>query len=379
VNEPVAEPVNLLLLCAFFYIVEELQDLYAEGIREYILGAGWMNLMDWLAIFACLLTYSAWIRYFSVISAFHEPIPYPLLLSTISLQINTGVTLFCIIFKGLKFTMTIPVMCSIGNCFAHVMVPIALFTGVVCVLQLAFGMIFHLTFCTSMVQFETLPSAMFSMFRGLLGDMDVDGLLQAQPFWGPMFYICYVTAVLFIALTILIAIVCYSYDEVKDVPPKQGLVLNFCDTVSGYFEAFMDQADKQGSNASSSQQGQQGHPSGGNPMLPKKSAAAQPGGSAVVGELAEVMRCLHTLQDQMSNMQRQMDQQLITSKLAPYCPSDEKNIKSGKKSRRKDTPDNNQQRLTQLDEDLDLMDAAGSEIGIESVLTSGTVEKIIHL
>merc|ERR1719502_441249 len=102
-----------------------------------------------------------------------------------------------------------------------------------------------------------------------------------------MFYICYVTAVLFIALTILIAIVCYSYDAVKDVPPKQGLMLNIFESISDKFEAFVGKSDNQSCNASASQQDH--HPSSGNPMVPKKSVAAEPGGSAVVGELAEVM------------------------------------------------------------------------------------------
>eukprot|EP00657_Telonema_sp_P-1_P004190 TRINITY_DN19675_c0_g1_i1.p2 TRINITY_DN19675_c0_g1~~TRINITY_DN19675_c0_g1_i1.p2 ORF type:complete len:102 (-),score=37.72 TRINITY_DN19675_c0_g1_i1:79-384(-) len=76
-----------------------------------------------------------------------------------------------------------------------------------------FGVLFNLIFSsTAMNSFNTLQISMFSLFRGLLGDVDVDGLTSASPIVGPLLFCLYVTVVLFVAFTILIAV---SYTHLR--------------------------------------------------------------------------------------------------------------------------------------------------------------------
>ena len=82
--------------------------------------------------------------------------------------------------------------------------------------------LFNILFATDMQSFSTPGRSFFTMFRGLLGDIDVDTLVEAQPTLGPMVFSLYVTMVLFIAFTILIAIISDSHDAVKDVVPEEG-------------------------------------------------------------------------------------------------------------------------------------------------------------
>jgi hypothetical protein len=92
---------------------------------------------------------------------------------------------------------------------------------------LAFAIVFHFIFVISpMDSFGGLTESVFSLFRGLLGDMDVDGLKLYSPIWGPLLYVIYVTVVLFVAFTILIAIVCESFSAIMDERPSDGVIIN---------------------------------------------------------------------------------------------------------------------------------------------------------
>ena len=57
----------------------------------------------------------------------------------------------------------------------------------------------------------------------LLGDLDVDAIERSRPIMGPLIYATFVTSVLSVAFTILIAIIANSYEAVKEDRPKQGM------------------------------------------------------------------------------------------------------------------------------------------------------------
>ena len=86
--------------------------------------------------------------------------------------------------------------------------------------------LFNILFATDMQSFSTPGRSFFTMFRGLLGDIDVDTLVETQPTLGPVVFSLYVTMVLFIAFTILIAIISDSYDAAKDVVPEEGTMVS---------------------------------------------------------------------------------------------------------------------------------------------------------
>jgi len=215
--------VNALLVYFFFSIAEEFQDVYAEGMHTYIIKAGYMNIIDWCGLLTCLGVFVDCLAYYGNQNGLKGiRAPYPAVAALLDLQRTCGYAMFFVIIKSLKFTKTIPVMCSIGNCFAHVMVPITLFAVVIVILQFAFASLGNLAFCTSLVQFDTISASSFSMFRGLLGDVDVDGFLDVDSVFGSWFFVVYVFVVLWVCMTMLIAIVSVSYDSVQDIPPQEG-------------------------------------------------------------------------------------------------------------------------------------------------------------
>jgi hypothetical protein len=67
--------------------------------------------------------------------------------------------------------------CSAGNTFAHAMVPVGVLLLVVFFLLFGFAVVFQIKLAvTQMHSFNSLGTSLFSVFRGLLGDMVAPGL-----------------------------------------------------------------------------------------------------------------------------------------------------------------------------------------------------------
>eukprot|EP00658_Telonema_sp_P-2_P003289 TRINITY_DN11213_c0_g1_i1.p1 TRINITY_DN11213_c0_g1~~TRINITY_DN11213_c0_g1_i1.p1 ORF type:complete len:284 (+),score=82.00 TRINITY_DN11213_c0_g1_i1:95-946(+) len=129
------------------------------------------------------------------------------------------------ILRSLKFTSHVPVMCTIGDTFSNAMKPTMLFLFAIVVLFLGFGVSFNVIFSTDLDAFSRLDVTLFSMFRGLSGDIDADSISDVQPVIGPLIFSLFLTVVLFVAFTILIAIVSDAYDVAKERKPQKGLLL----------------------------------------------------------------------------------------------------------------------------------------------------------
>eukprot|EP00633_Aureoumbra_lagunensis_P006459 CAMPEP_0197317948 /NCGR_PEP_ID=MMETSP0891-20130614/49157_1 /TAXON_ID=44058 ORGANISM="Aureoumbra lagunensis, Strain CCMP1510" /NCGR_SAMPLE_ID=MMETSP0891 /ASSEMBLY_ACC=CAM_ASM_000534 /LENGTH=430 /DNA_ID=CAMNT_0042808167 /DNA_START=356 /DNA_END=1648 /DNA_ORIENTATION=+ len=71
-------------------------------------------------------------------------------------------------------------------------------------------MIFH----DRLFEFRTLSASSFTLLRSLLGDFDFASLRDAEIFWGPVFFIVFVSLANFVILNTVIAIIADSYQEV---------------------------------------------------------------------------------------------------------------------------------------------------------------------
>jgi len=53
----VSAAVDAMLLFGFFYLNEEICEFVWQGPRRYLVGSGWMNLLDWAGILAVMMAY----------------------------------------------------------------------------------------------------------------------------------------------------------------------------------------------------------------------------------------------------------------------------------------------------------------------------------
>merc|ERR1712086_592311 len=159
------------------------------------------------------------------------------------LGIITGIALFLVTFKVMKYTKKIPIMCIIHNTFADTVWRITIFLALMCLIFVAFAMMFMNMYSLKMAEFGTFRQSVLGMFQLMNGDLDVDALITQRPIAGPAIYIVYTIFTVFIAFTILISIVSDSYENAKDRQPDPGLVTLVAGEAQAYMKLKMQQDD----------------------------------------------------------------------------------------------------------------------------------------
>lgn len=69
----------------------------------------------------------------------------------------------------------------VGMVFTDVIADVAIFLIIVLVLLVAFATLFYFNLSLALSDFESLPKSLYSVFRGLTGDMDMSGIFEAAP------------------------------------------------------------------------------------------------------------------------------------------------------------------------------------------------------
>eukprot|EP00658_Telonema_sp_P-2_P016788 TRINITY_DN1649_c0_g2_i5.p1 TRINITY_DN1649_c0_g2~~TRINITY_DN1649_c0_g2_i5.p1 ORF type:complete len:670 (+),score=77.33 TRINITY_DN1649_c0_g2_i5:102-2111(+) len=166
------------LILGFYILCEELQDVIVGGWKDYFLHAGWLNLFDWMTVFMLFMLWVFGAIYQGVIPELNIPWQmrtdtfWTLALVQSYWQTLLGLACFCMVTKGLKYTKNVPIMCGIGNTFSHAMVPVGVLLLVIFFLLFGFAIVFQIKFSTTqMNSFNSLGTSLFSVFRGLMGEI----------------------------------------------------------------------------------------------------------------------------------------------------------------------------------------------------------------
>jgi cytochrome b subunit of formate dehydrogenase len=105
------------------------------------------------------------------------------------------------------------------------------------ILWLAFVQLMHLLFQTKILGFSTFPRSMTTCFQMMLGKFQVDGLLQANMFFGPLMFAVYNIFIVFILLNMFVSIINDSFASVRKNAEKQNDDLNMVQFVKEKFKA----------------------------------------------------------------------------------------------------------------------------------------------
>lgn len=115
-------------------------------------------------------------------------------------------------FKFISFNKTMNQLSStIGACVKDLIG----FSIMFFLVFLAFAQLGYLIFGSQVEDYSNFESAIFSQFRILLGDFDLDVLESASPVLGPAYFVLFVFFIFFILLNMFLAIIIDTYSEVK--------------------------------------------------------------------------------------------------------------------------------------------------------------------
>ncbi|ESO05743.1 hypothetical protein HELRODRAFT_171411 [Helobdella robusta] len=133
------------------------------------------------------------------------------------------------IFKYISFNKTMTQLSStLGACAKD----LGGFSIMFFIVFLAFAQLGYLLFGAEVSDFNAYETAIFTLFRIILGDFNFQALQQANSILGPTYFILYVFFVFFVLLNMFLAIINDTYSEVKAELADQPNDID----VAGYFK-----------------------------------------------------------------------------------------------------------------------------------------------
>jgi hypothetical protein len=92
---------------------------------------------------------------------------------------------------------------------------------VIAVILLAFGTSFNLGFGSELDAYMNLPVSVLTLFKAMLGDFDLDALVEVNYALGPFLFVLFIFLVFFVILSMFLSIVDESYDVVRTALEEQ--------------------------------------------------------------------------------------------------------------------------------------------------------------
>lgn len=221
------EAIFCLFIC--YYIVEEILEI--KRLKFSYFKSFW-NILDILVIiisFVCIIfnVYRT-VKVDKMLNdLLKKPEEYPdfEFLSYWQVQFNSAIAILVFlawikIFKYISFNKT---MTQLSSTLARCAKDLAGFAVMFFIVFLAFAQLGYLIFGTQVKDFSSFPSAIFTLFRIILGDFNFHELEAANRVLGPAYFILYVFFVFFVLLNMFLAIINDTYSEVKaDVSNQQN-------------------------------------------------------------------------------------------------------------------------------------------------------------
>ncbi|XP_064627409.1 polycystin-2-like isoform X2 [Lineus longissimus] len=138
-------------------------------------------------------------------------------LSFWQIQFNNAVAIavFCSWVKVFKYISFNKTMTQLSSTLARCAKDLAGFAVMFFIIFFAFAQLGYLIFGTQVRDFNSFPSAVFTLFRIILGDFNFHELESANRVLGPIYFMLYVFFVFFVLLNMFLAIINDTYSEVK--------------------------------------------------------------------------------------------------------------------------------------------------------------------
>jgi len=118
-----------------------------------------------------------------------------------------GILMLLISLELVFMCDSVPRLNVIGRTLRASSGPIAMFVIVYVVIMCGFSLLFYILYTAQIEQFSTVEMTFFTLFRGMLGDIPLDEMMNMRPALTVFVFIFYCIITLFTIFTVLIAII----------------------------------------------------------------------------------------------------------------------------------------------------------------------------
>ncbi|KAG8306273.1 TRP-like ion channel Pkd2, partial [Homalodisca vitripennis] len=118
-------------------------------------------------------------------------------------------------FKLLKYLSIVYVMHQLQSTISRAIPDIINYSILFLYVYFAFALVGHFLFGSQMEDYKSFPMAVFALMRSSVGDFNYYKLVQADPFYGPIFFFAFIFFIAFILVNVFLAILVSKYEEVR--------------------------------------------------------------------------------------------------------------------------------------------------------------------
>jgi len=211
----------IFVLFIIYYIIEEAIEIKKHKMAYF---KSFWNILDILVIIMalCCVAFNVY-RSLAVRdlldTLLDEPEEYPdfEFLSYWQVVFNSAIAIMVFfawvkVFKYISFNKT---MTQLSSTLSSCAKDLAGFAVMFFIIFLAFAQLGYLIFGTQVKDFSSFQSAIFTLFRIILGDFNFHELEEANRILGPAYFLLYVFFVFFVLINMFLAIINDTYSEVK--------------------------------------------------------------------------------------------------------------------------------------------------------------------
>ncbi|XP_066132876.1 polycystin-2-like protein 2 [Saccopteryx bilineata] len=126
-----------------------------------------------------------------------------------------AITFFFAWIKIIKFIGFNKTMFQLSSTLSRCIKDIAGFAIMFFIIFFAYAQLGFLVFGSQVEDFSTFQNSILTQFRIILGDFNFAGIQQANRILGPIYFITFIFFVFFVLLNMFLAIINYTYSEVK--------------------------------------------------------------------------------------------------------------------------------------------------------------------
>ena len=128
-------------------------------------------------------------------------------------QMVLSASTLIVYLKVLQYLAGVPHISNLLHTLARAKGSLFYFTLILLVLVLAFAAAFHLALGNDLYEWRGVGNSIVSLLRFVLGEVDVRAILRTSPTLGPVLYVLFLFFVVFVAVSIFLAIVTNAYAE----------------------------------------------------------------------------------------------------------------------------------------------------------------------
>lgn len=140
---------------------------------------------------------------------------------------SLGLLVTCGMLKFVHMLRFNPIIYCFLTVFSRARVLLGCMTFLILMVFMMFGSLMYQIACSKLYMFRSMPSTLQNLYLGMLGDFDIDQLVELHPIWGPLCMMMFLLTTTYVAFNLFLSILLATMSVVasEDLPNEEAELL----------------------------------------------------------------------------------------------------------------------------------------------------------